>query len=234
MNRSFRPSRMLRRFLTLRVLEDRSLPSSVQGTVFADANHNQILDPGETGLAGWTVYVDNNRDTVLNPGEVTGVTDANGNYFIDTTAIPPNSNGYDYFSLDLQVDSGGRWLSTTAGTVYVHPVNEPAAVRNFGVDFHSYVSVEPDGPETLVNITTPGSQGWNLSQWEQLPHSVAADASGNYAVTWENPAGTNTPTIVARVFNADGTPRTGELTVATANGAYSDPQIAMTDNGKFG
>jgi hypothetical protein len=36
-------------------LEDRALPSSVQGAVFDDANSNQIFDPGEAALPGWTV-----------------------------------------------------------------------------------------------------------------------------------------------------------------------------------
>jgi hypothetical protein len=227
-----RPAHPRRRTLAVQRLEDRTVPSSVQGTVFDDANRNQILDVGESGLSGWTVYVDNNRDGIQNPGEVSAVTDANGEYLIDTTSVVPNE-GWNFLNLDLQVGSGGRWLNSTPATAYAHPIDEPLAVRDFGVHFGPYVSVEPDGPETLVNVTTAGPQGIHHSQWEQLQHSVAADADGNYVVTWQSPAGSNTPTVLARVFNADGTPRTGEITVANANGSFSAPQIAMADNGRF-
>jgi hypothetical protein len=215
-------------------LEDRTVPSSVQGTVFNDANKNGVFDSGEAGVPGWTVFVDNANGTILDPGEVTAVTDANGNYFIDTTAIPPNANGWNYFSLDLQAGSGGRWSYSTPRKLYAHPVNEPTATgRDFGVHFEPYVSVEPDGPETLVNTTTAGIQGLNVSQWQQFPHAVAADANGNYVVAWQSPSDGSTPAVLARVFNANGTPRTGELVVASASGVYSNPQVAISDNGRF-
>lgn len=102
MKRKPRPLRLLS-------LEDRCLPSSVQGTIFDDANRNQIFDPGESALAGWTVYVDNNRNTVIDAGELTGVTDVNGDYSIDMSSLP---NGSYSLGLDLQTGSGGRWVSS--------------------------------------------------------------------------------------------------------------------------
>ena len=84
------------------------------GTVFNDANHNQIFDTGESGLPGWTVFLDSNRDSIIDPGEITAVTDSSGNYSIDTTGIPPTGpGGLHYFGLDLQVGSGGRWVNDT-------------------------------------------------------------------------------------------------------------------------
>src|SRR5262249_38286679 len=105
MARAIRFPRSRNRCLSVHRLEDRSLPSSVQGTVFTDANRNGVFDTGETGLAGWTVYVDTNQDARISVGEPTAVTDGNGNYFFDTTANPSTY----YVALDLQVGSGGRW-----------------------------------------------------------------------------------------------------------------------------
>jgi hypothetical protein len=55
---------------------------------------------------------------------------------------------------------------------------------------------------------------------------VASDSAGNYVVAWDAGNGA----IVARVFNADGSPRSGEVTVGTSG---SFPKVAMADNGKF-
>ena len=142
MIRKCRLSLLHRSVLSLQSLEDRSVPSSVQGTIFEDANHNQLFDPGEQALSGWTVYVDNNRDGILNPAEVFAVSDVNGKYFIDTTSIPTNSDGSNYVALDLQVGSGGRWMNDTAGTVNVNPTSSPNAVHDFGVHLQPNVSVE--------------------------------------------------------------------------------------------
>jgi hypothetical protein len=220
MTRSTRSLRSRRSTLAVRQLEDRSLPSSVQGTVFNDANRNQVFDPGESALPGWTVYMDNDRDTVVDPGEALAVTDANGNYFIDTSSVP-TQNGYHFMGLDLQVGSGGRWLFTTRPEPYINPTSEPLAVRDFGVHFEPYVSVEPVGAETLVNTTIAGTQN---------DPRVAADAAGNYVVVWSTPVSGGT-SIVARMYNADGTPRTNEFTVAS--GAVSEQQVAIADNGRF-
>ena len=54
--------------------------ASIAGTVFNDLNGNGTIDPGESGLGGWTVYLDTNNNHRLDPGEPTAVTDSNGNY----------------------------------------------------------------------------------------------------------------------------------------------------------
>lgn len=53
--------------------------SSINGTVFNDANENQILD-GESGIANWVVYLDSNDNGQLDAGEPSQVTDADGTY----------------------------------------------------------------------------------------------------------------------------------------------------------
>src|SRR5437016_5448976 len=86
-----------------------------------------------------------------------------------------------------------------------HTRRSTLAVRDFGVHFEPYASVEPVGAETLVNTTIAGTHS---------DPRVAADAAGNYVVVWSTPV-SGGASIVARMYNADGTPRTNELTVAS-------------------
>lgn len=203
-----RPSRYRRSILAVRRLEDRTVPSSVQGTVFNDANHNQTFDPGESGLAGWTVYADNNQNSIIDPGEATAVTGANGEYSIETMVF---QNGV---GIDLQVGSGGRWINDTP------TVANSTALRNFGVHFQPYTTVQPDGPETLINSSTTSNQFFP---------DVAANAAGDYVVAWCTEVSGNPVTV--RVFNADGTPRSGELAVTASSNSLL--HVAMADNGRF-
>ena len=55
-------------------------PSRITGTVWADANHNGVRDPGEGGLAGVTVFLDVMGDGKLDPGDPIATTDASGTY----------------------------------------------------------------------------------------------------------------------------------------------------------
>lgn len=77
------PSRSTRRpaaRLILELLEDRVVPSTIQGTLFEDANANGARDAGEAGLVGVTVYLDQNRSHTLDAGEASTTTDAAGDY----------------------------------------------------------------------------------------------------------------------------------------------------------
>src|SRR5262249_180718 len=102
----------------------------------------------------------------------------------------------------------------------------------FGVRFQPFVGVAPLGTEARVNDDASGVQG-GLSQ----SVSVAADSAGNYVVTWRAFAD-GADTIQARVFNADGTARTGDLPVGTGDrpsaGQYGEmPVVAMSGDGRF-
>ena len=76
--------------------------------------------------------------------------------------------------------------------------------------------------EFLVNTTTAGTQ--NKS-------AVAADAVGNFVVTWRQ-SGTNT--IMGQRFDANGKTLGGEFQVnTTATLSIADPAVTMTDDGRF-
>lgn len=219
-------------------LEDRIVPTSIQGIAFDDANRNGARDAGEAGLAGWVVFLDVNRDSVQNVGETSTVTNGEGAYFFDTSDETPAQVGTttttvrDYVAIALRdgLDDGGRWMNSTATFGVVDRNSEPDAVRNFGAYFQKFefVGAQPVGPEAAVNAITAGGQG---------NAAVAADANGNYVVVWSSSANAMTDYVMARVFNADGTARTGELTVGTAkknNTGYAHPTfVDMNKDGQF-
>jgi uncharacterized delta-60 repeat protein len=87
---TIRHASAMRCFAHVEAMEPRMLLSgSISGTVFADTNHDGVMDNGEKGLAGVTVYMDPNYNHKLDAGEQSVVTDANGNYdFTNPPADP--------------------------------------------------------------------------------------------------------------------------------------------------
>lgn len=220
----------------LELLEGRTVPAVVRGVVFEDLNGNGGRDAGEAGLPGWTVFLDGNPslnvspNTVADPGEATQLTDANG-AFEFTGVSPP----YTYVSRALEIDRpgfpAGRWVPTTAGTMGANlPEETSEAEVAFGVKFSPFAETVPVGGETLVNVSTAGAQGNQVDYSESATQTVAADALGNFAVVWRSYAGTGS--ILVRLFNANGTPRSGEITVG-ASTTDNMPRVAMADNGRF-
>lgn len=215
-------ARPARTRLSVLPLENRLVPSTFQGVVFNDLDGSGTRDPGEQGLAGWAVYVDVNRNAIPDPNETAATTDADGHYFFDTTNETPAvvaTDGpgrvADYVGLVLDnttagpAGPAGRWLNTTATFDRAIRQTEPDAGYDFGLRFQPYTGFAPDGPESLVNVTTNGAQVAAPGQNVSPNVSVAADAAGNYVVTWttEVPGGQNT--IQARAFAADGAPGPG-------------------------
>lgn len=227
-----------RRRFHLENLELRSLLASVSGVVFDDADGSGSQDPGETPIAGWTVLLDTDQDSIADPGEATVVTGVDGTYtFSLPAATAPVQH---YFEAILPPgDVSGRWLNTTNNyeRVIIDPAvdPDPAITLNFGFGFVPYSTFAPQGGESLVNQTTAGQQGVNLKDWDEDASSIAADNAGNYAVTWMTPGASGVDEVWFRVFNADGSPRTGEIKVAdstrTVGGAPGTPLIAMAGDG---
>src|SRR4051794_635268 len=72
------------------------------------------------------------------------------------------------------------------------------------------LSVAPYGSEFLVNQTTTGAQSVAFTPRQ----AVAMDSVGNYVVTWHSKQ-TGNFDIYARLYFANGTPRTDEFHVNT-------------------
>lgn len=75
-----RSSRRPARRPGLERLEDRTVPSTLQGTVFEDVNANGSRDGGEPGRVGVTVFLDANGNAALDSGETSTTTLADGSY----------------------------------------------------------------------------------------------------------------------------------------------------------
>jgi hypothetical protein len=65
-------------------LESRTLlTGTVTGVVYLDYVWNNVRDPQDPPLVGWTVYADLNRNRVRDAGEPSGITDATGRYTLN-------------------------------------------------------------------------------------------------------------------------------------------------------
>lgn len=164
------------------------------------------------------MFLDVNQNDFIDPGEPSAISDGAGQYTVDTTGV---SGQWHLAALDLQVGAGGRWLDIAANHLYVDALNGQSGA-NLGVYFEPYSAVEPDGVESAINSTTAGVQDYS---------TVAADAAGNYVVVWRSAAGGN-QSILARLFDAGGSPSTGEITVASGTD-LALPFVDMADNGRF-
>ncbi|MBC7855567.1 MAG: hypothetical protein IAF94_19225 [Pirellulaceae bacterium] len=103
----------------------------------------------------------------------------------------------------------------------------------------------PIGSETLVNVSTVDSQ--QVSNYALADgggaRSVALSAGGSYVVAWESVSSSATGNAYIRVFNADGSPLTGEIqvnaiTARTPGSQFStsrgfDPTVAVDQSGNF-
>jgi hypothetical protein len=208
--------------------------TSYSGSVFNDLNGNGTQDVGEPGLAGWKVWLDDDRDGIFNNNEASAVTDANGKYFLDTTGqrLGTGPSSIYYLAFGLPVGDGGRWVPTTPVFAPDDPTTEPNAIRNFGVKFQPFGSIGPAGSETAVNVNTAESVSTENGSPGKVANVLSADANGDYVVAWQSPQGNGTA-VSARVFNADGSPKTGELAVGTGSTGTGVPSVAMAGNGQF-
>ncbi|HZU36402.1 MAG TPA: hypothetical protein VFA18_10865, partial [Gemmataceae bacterium] len=223
----------------LRAFEERVVPSTFSGTVFNDAAASGVYST-QSGLAGWTVWLDDDRDGILNNNEPSAVTDANGHYVLDTTGQPLGTGPASvyYLAFGLQNGDGGRWVPTTPVFAIDNPNTVPDAIRNFGVKFQPYGNMGPAGSETAVNMNAAESvsaENPNNAAYGEVANALSADSNGDYVVAWQSPqtSGSSTLNVSARVFNADGSPRTGELAVGTGTTGNGMPAVAMAGNGQF-
>src|SRR5215207_1789663 len=89
----------------------------------------------------------------------------------------------------------------------------------------------PAGAEFRVNVQTTGSQ----ELFSEAPHAVAADADGDFVVTWSSSGQDGSGWgVYARRYAADGTPRGAEFLVnqVTANNQWY-PNVATDAVGNF-
>jgi len=106
--------------------------ATISGTVYHDVDGNQVKNPDEPGLAGWTVLLDRNFDDTADSGDLITTTDASGNYvFAD---LLPNT----YRVRELAPDG---WLQTSANP----PDIVLAGTNRAGVDFGNFQTIAISG-----------------------------------------------------------------------------------------
>jgi hypothetical protein len=204
---------------------------SVSGRVFNDLNHNGVSDAGEPGLAGWLVYLDGNGNGRYDAWERSAITDANGNYTLDGLRAGT-------FTLAESLRTPGWFRTAPAGGTYRVTITTSGQAV-YGRDFADYpIGLVPVGPETLVNVTTAGTQQTSsndaLNYALNNINAVASDGQGSYVVAWAGNGSGDADGVFARLYGPNGRPRTGELLVNTTDtGVQADPVVAMSGNGSF-
>lgn len=98
-------------------------PSTIQGTVFNDTNHDGLRDHGETGLAGFGVYLDLNRDGQYEKGEPKQQSDELGRYYFE--GIDPGK-----YRVGLTLPDG--FIPITATEFSTTVAANGSSTKNFG------------------------------------------------------------------------------------------------------
>jgi hypothetical protein len=201
---------------------------SVSGRVYRDDNNNGVQDGGEPGLEGWRVYLDGNGNGAFDLWERSALTDARGDYSF-TGLRAGNYN----VAVDLRRPGWAPPAPATGSqTAAIASSGQTVSGVNFG---DRQVGVAPVGPEFPVNATTTGPQGfYNSVSGEGQARAVATDSQGNFVVVWEGNGPGDGEGVFARLYGADGTPRTGEFRVNLgATNPQRGPVVAMNATGTF-
>jgi len=94
-----------------------------------------------------------------------------------------------------------------------------------GIFGRAFDGAGPVGSEFQVNAYTTGAQS--------IP-DVACDSPGNFVAAWNSPQDGDADGIVARRFNAGGTPQAGEFQVNSyTTSTQTDPAVAVDSDGDF-
>ncbi|MCC6572313.1 MAG: hypothetical protein IT462_00860 [Planctomycetes bacterium] len=157
---------------------------------------------------------------------------AGGDYVLNFSVRTPQARGDDVqantfetglqFRVDVARDADGDSVA-----VWQSKAQDSGA--GYGIYGQRYNPAgAPVGAEFLVNMTLTGNQ---------TTPACAMDADGNFVVVWEGDgsyAGSDDQGIFVRIFNADGTPRTGEFIVnQTTFNDQQNADVAMDHDGDF-
>jgi hypothetical protein len=146
----------------LEALEDRCVPTVIAGYVYADLNHNGIMDPGETPIANSLIQLHNSANAIIG----SSVTDANGHY---------------QFSVDQSISTAPASESFSA--------NLPAARTNHARTA-SVSQFDPSlGTLTSVDIINNGSLFTNVVVENLDPDAEHVSAQVNGNLTLQGPNG---------------------------------------------
>jgi uncharacterized protein (DUF2141 family) len=123
--------------------------TSIGGTVFEDRNLNQLVEPDEPGLPGFTVYLDLNQNSILDEGEPTSMTDPTGRYDFVNLPVLRDDSGNLLAYVVREVPQPG-FTQTTPDAVVTLVEGESANFVNIGNALGA-----PPATDPLTNPATP-------------------------------------------------------------------------------
>ena len=143
------------------------------GEVFNDVNGNGVLDPGDSGLLGWTINAVNSGNQIV----ASATTDSNGDYSL--IGVGPGT-----FSIEEVVPSG--YVATTPSSIAVTTTGGPSpSVVNFGdfqtVTYSGEVYNDVTGNGTFGGADT-GLGGWTVNLYSGSTLIAHATTAGERVV----------------------------------------------------
>lgn len=222
-------------------LEKREVFATLTGVVFHDLNGDGVRAADEPGLAGWTVFMDSDGNNVFDSAsDVPTQTDQNGGYSFE---VPDASPYFRLVGVLKPTSSGSREWAPTTGVydrLNFDPTRPTNTVFNFGMRLNSLGNLTRAGSEVLVNPNVEGVQGFSsLISWGK-GEIIDSDDAGNYVVGWSQVGsvpieGAYTHRGFIRIYNADGTPRTGAIELGAVTSieptGVLEPFIAFSGDG---
>jgi hypothetical protein len=120
-----------------------------------------------------------------------------------------------FLAPDIAVDAAGNAVVVWYGEAPGQAVpNSEIFARRYGPRGHAL------GPAFRVNAAARG---------QQRRPAVAVAPDGAFVVAWD----TDTTTVWARRFTADGAPATGDIAISTGTAVDRDPDVAVAPDGTF-
>lgn len=187
----------------VRQLEDRSVPATLSGIVYADINGNSIHDAGEPGMTGVTVQLDLGADGKVDATTVSG---AGGVYALanvpdgthNVVIVPPSGT--------VAPNNGTRTTTVTGNAnvsglfIPVRPTGGLSGVIFADMNGNgSRDASEPGIPNSVVNVdlfsdgtnelvtTTDTNGAFNFATVPDGTHKITATGPTNYTPVGENP-----------------------------------------------
>jgi len=202
-NRPVRPRRARPRKLPqLEVLEDRSVPATISGTVYYDANHDGLLDNGETGLGSIIVNLLKSDGTPI----AQTTTDGNGNYQFSQDPTIGASPKTEEFDTSFPVNSQPNELLTTASPAIAQFDPSLGTLQSVQITYTASMTTEPQ-----------------FESFDPKPENFSLTISGPLSLNFGNPGDFNP--LTANLSRTVGSP-----TFAPSNLVDFGPQTTTNPN----
>ncbi|NEP46058.1 MAG: hypothetical protein F6K35_45400 [Okeania sp. SIO2H7] len=179
--------------------------TSIGGAVFEDRNSNQLVDPDEGGLAGFTVYLDVNENSILDEGEPSSVSDPEGRYSFVNLPVRRDDSGNLLPYVVRQVPQPGFTQTTPDAVItlvegesanFVNIGNAPGAVAPSAEGAAGEAQTEASSLSAFDPITNPGVGVSDGEEFRTIS-SVSDEGLGSASIALEEPEADNLVEVFA-------------------------------------